>query len=81
MSVVIPDRVLEASGLTEEEFLQEVVLMLFQQEKISIVTASNLLGMNVIQFQHLLASHHLCVHYDVEDLDNDVATLQRLGRL
>ena len=24
MSVVIPDRVLEASGLSEEEFLQEV---------------------------------------------------------
>ena len=81
MSVVIPDRVLEASGLTEEEFLQEVVLMLFQQEKISIGTASNLLGMNLIQFQHLIASHNLCVHYDVDDLEADVATLQRLGRL
>jgi predicted HTH domain antitoxin len=81
MSVVILDRVLEASGLSEEEFLQEVVLMLFQQKKISIGTASNLLEMNLIQFQHLIDSRNICVHYDIEDLRDDVATLQRLGRL
>ncbi|BAU11321.1 hypothetical protein LEP3755_18140 [Leptolyngbya sp. NIES-3755] len=43
MSVVILDRVLEASELTEEELLREIVLMLFQQKKISIGTASTLL--------------------------------------
>ncbi len=81
MSVVIPDRVLEASGLSEEEFLQEVVLMLFQQKKISIGTASSLLEMNLIQFQHLIDSRNICVHYDIDDLRDDFATLQRLGRL
>lgn len=81
MSVVIPDRVLEASGLSEDEFLQEVVLMLFQQKKISIGTASSLLEMNLIQFQHLIDSRNICVHYDIDDLRDDVATLQRLGRL
>ena len=81
MSVVIPDRVLKASGLSEEEFLQEVVLMLFQQKKISIGTASNLLDMNLIQFQHLIDSRNIYIHYDIDDLRDDVATLQRLGRL
>ncbi len=81
MSVVIPDQVVEASGLSEEEFLQEVVLMLFQQKKISIGTASNFLEMNLIQFQQLLDSRNICIHYDIEDLRDDVATLQRLGRL
>ncbi|MDX2215875.1 MAG: UPF0175 family protein [Oculatellaceae cyanobacterium bins.114] len=81
MSVVIPDKILEASGLSEEEFLQEVVLMLFQQKKISIGTASHLLDMNLIQFQHLIDSRNICVHYDLDDLRDDVATLQRLGRL
>lgn len=81
MSVVIPDRVLRASGLTEEELLQEIVLMLFQQKKISIGIASNLLNMNLIEFQHLIDSRNICIHYDVEDFQNDVATLQRLGRL
>lgn len=81
MSVVISDRVLEASGLTEEEFLQEIVLMLFQLKKISIGTASNLLDMNLIEFQHLIDSRNIGIHYDIEDLRDDVATLQRLGRL
>jgi len=81
MSAVILDKVLEASGLSEAEFLQEVVLMLFQQKRISIGTASSLLAMNLIQFQHLIDSRNICVHYDVDDLRDDVATLQRLGRL
>jgi predicted HTH domain antitoxin len=81
MSVVIPDQVVEASGLSEDEFLQEVVLMLFQQKRISIGMASNLLAMNLIEFQHLIDSRNICVHYDVDDLRDDVATLRRLGRL
>lgn len=81
MSIVIPDRVLEASGLTEEELLEEIVLMLLQQKKISIGTASNLLNINLIKFQHLIDSRNICIHYDVADLQDDVTTLQRLGRL
>lgn len=80
MSVVIPDDILQASGLSEKELLQEIVLVLFQQKRISIGKASNLLGMNLIQFQHLLASRDLCIHYDLEDLQADVVTLKRLGR-
>jgi predicted HTH domain antitoxin len=81
MSVVIPDDILHASGLSGEELLQEIILMLFQQKKISIGKASDLLEMNLIQFQHLIASRDIGIHYDVEDLKADVATLQRLGRL
>jgi predicted HTH domain antitoxin len=81
MSVVLPDELFLASGLSEAELFQEIVLMLFQQEKISIGKASNLLGMNLIQFQHLMASHGICVHYDIEDLQADVATLKHIGRL
>lgn len=81
MSVVIPDEILHASGLSGEELLQEIVLMLFQQKKISIGKASNFLKMNLIQFQHLIASRDICIHYNDEDLKADVATLKRLGRL
>jgi predicted HTH domain antitoxin len=73
MSVVIPDDILHASGLSEEELLKEIVLMLFEQKRISIGKASNLLEMNLIQFQHLIASRDICVHYDVDDFKADVA--------
>jgi|UPI0005845AF7 predicted HTH domain antitoxin len=81
MSVVIPDDLVQASGMSEAELLQEIVLMLFEQKKISIGKASNLLGMNLIQFQHLIASREICIHYDSDDLKADVATLKRLGRI
>jgi predicted HTH domain antitoxin len=81
MSLVIPDDILRASGMSETELLQEIVLMLFQQKKLSIGKASHLLGMNLIQFQHLIASRDICIHYDVDDLRSDVETLKRLGRL
>ncbi|MCA2619575.1 MULTISPECIES: UPF0175 family protein [Microcystis] len=81
MSVVIPDEIFQASGLSEEELLQEVVLMLYEKKRISIGKASNLLGINLIEFQHLLASKDMYIHYDIEDLHEDVNTLKRLGRL
>jgi predicted HTH domain antitoxin len=81
MSVVIPDEIFQASGLSEEELLREVVLMLYEKKRISIGKASNLLGINLIEFQHLLASKDMYIHYDIEDLHEDVNTLKRLGRL
>jgi predicted HTH domain antitoxin len=35
MSVVIPDEIFQASGLSEEELLQEVVLMLYEKKRIT----------------------------------------------
>ena len=81
MSVIIPDDLVQASGMSEKELFQEIVLMLFEQKKISIGKASNLLGMNLIQFQHLIASREICIHYDTDDLKADVATLKQLGRI
>ncbi|MBD2770614.1 UPF0175 family protein [Iningainema tapete] len=36
MSLVIPDEILQATGMSEAELLQEIVLILFKQKKISI---------------------------------------------
>lgn len=44
MSLVIPDEIVKASGMSETELMQEIVLMLFQQKKISIGKASRLLA-------------------------------------
>ncbi|MDY6782063.1 MAG: UPF0175 family protein [Cyanobacteriota bacterium] len=81
MSVIIPDEIVKASQMSEAELIQELVLILFQRKKISIGKASRLLGLNLIQFQHLMASRDLFVHYDIEDLKTDVSTLKRLNRL
>jgi predicted HTH domain antitoxin len=61
--------------------MQEIAVMLFQKEKLTLGQASNLAGMNQIAFQHLLASRQISVHYDVKDFESDLKTLRELGRL
>jgi predicted HTH domain antitoxin len=81
MSLLIPDELVQASGLSEAELLQELVLLLFQREKLTLGKASRLLGMTQLEFQALLASRDLYIHYDVEDLHEDVRNLKDLGLL
>lgn len=81
MSFLIPDELVQASGLSETELLQELVLLLFQRERITLGSASRFLGMTLLEFQALLAEKKLCVHYDVDELHEDVKNLQELGLL
>ncbi len=79
MSLLISDEILKASGFSEHELLLEIVIMLFQQDKISLGKASELLGMHRLQFQKLLAERDICVHYDVADFQEDLKTLHETG--
>ncbi|MFB2891555.1 UPF0175 family protein [Aerosakkonemataceae cyanobacterium BLCC-F50] len=81
MSVVIPDDILQAAGMSEAELKREIAIMLFQQDKISIGKARSLAGMNLIEFQHEIARRGICIHYDVEDFQEDLETLREMGRL
>jgi predicted HTH domain antitoxin len=79
MSLLLPDEIVQASGLSERELLLEIVIMLFQQDKISLGKASELLGIHRMQFQKLLAEREICVHYDVAEFEEDLKTLQEVG--
>lgn len=79
MSLLISDELIQASGLSEAELLQELVLLLFQREKLTLGKASRILGISQLDFQALLASRDLYIHYDTDDLHEDVKTLQDIG--
>lgn len=81
MSLVIPDEILKASGWSDDELLLELVLLLFQQEKVSLGKAAELLNMSQISFQHLLASRDICIHYDVAEFQEDIEYLKAKGWL
>ena len=78
MSLVIPDDVLEATQMTEEELRREIAVMLFEKEKLTLAKAARLAGMTRIDFQRLLASRRIPIHYDVEDLERDLETLEAI---
>lgn len=81
MGLTISDEVLQAARITESELRQEIAVMLFEKDKLTLAQASRLADMDRLQFQHLLASRGIPVHYGVEEFEQDLATLRSLGRL
>jgi len=81
MSVVISDEILRATRMSASELMQELAVALFQKEKLTLAQASQLAGMSHLQFQHLLASRNIPIHYDVAEFEADLNTLRELKRL
>ena len=79
--VVVPEKVLRASGLSQQELLVELAVHLFEEDFISLGVAKSLAGMHTAQFMKLLGSRNIPLHYDIEELEEDVNTLKRLGLL
>ncbi len=75
ITIDLPD----ALQISEAELRTELAISLFQQERITLGTASQLAGLHQIEFQQLIASRGICVHYDVEDLEQDLKSLREDG--
>ncbi len=78
MKQLIPDDIIEATGMSEDEIKTEIAIHLFQLEKITLSQASRLAGLPRLQFQHLLSSRSIPIHYGIEDFERDVETIKRL---
>ena len=81
ISIEVPREVIHATRMTPKELKRELAISLFQQGKLSFGKARELTDMNVWEFQQLLGSKGIPVHYDVEDYEEDMATLKELGRI
>lgn len=75
MIIVIPDDIFMAIRMSEDELKQELAIILFQKDKLTLGQASTLAGMDQLRFQHLLASRKIPVHYDTAELEKDLKTL------
>ena len=81
MSIIVSDEILRTTRMTEAEMRQEIAIMLFHKEKLTLAQASRFSGVDRVSFQHLLASRCIPVHYGVEDFEQDIQNLQEMGRL
>jgi predicted HTH domain antitoxin len=79
MTLVIPDEIIQAARMTEQEVVQTLAMALFQKEKLTLGQAARFAGVSQIEFQRLLASQGISVHYDVADFEEDLATLRAMG--
>jgi predicted HTH domain antitoxin len=81
ITLTLPDRLSQTDAFNQVDWLREIAVALFQEERISLSLASKIAGMEVMAFQKLLGDRGICVHYDVEDLEQDVEHLRDRGWL
>ena len=77
----VPQSVLDSARLTISDLKVEIAVYLYAQGRLAIGKARELAGMSLWEFRQLLASRRISPHYEVADLNEDVATLRDMGRL
>ncbi len=75
MTITIPNHVMQASGMTSEELLLELAILLFKEEKVTLAQAAEVAGLHAMQFQRELASRKIPIHYNEEDYERDLETI------
>ena len=78
MSLVISDEVVKATGMSESQLRSEIAVLLFAEDKLTLGQASQLAAMRQLEFQRLVASRGITVHYDVDEFRKDLKTLNEL---
>ena len=69
----IPDTLVSPS---QADWLREVAIALFQQELITLGTASHIAGIAQPEFQELLSDRGLYLHYGMDDYKADIVSLR-----
>lgn len=83
LMIEIPEDVVDVLRVPEGEALArmrlELALRLYEKELLSLGKARELAQMSYWDFGELLAREGILRHYDVKELTDDLATLERLA--
>jgi predicted HTH domain antitoxin len=81
LTIDLPDEITQTDSFNQTDWMREIAIALFQQERISLSRASKIAGIDLIEFQKLISDRGICVHYDVEEFEQDVQHLRDRGWL
>lgn len=81
MALTIPDEIIQVTRMSEADLLTEFAAFLYQSERLTLAQASRLAGMTRLDFQRWLSRRRIPIHFEVDDLMEDVRTLEELGRI
>jgi predicted HTH domain antitoxin len=72
----IPQEIFEATGLSKEELLRLLAVILYDREHLSLGYASQLANLPKAEFVNLLAEEAVYFKYDEADLKEDMKNLK-----
>lgn len=67
--------------LTPERLRLATAVGLYASDEVTLGQAAEIAGLSQTEFLRELGRRGICVHYDVEEFEQDLQTLQKLGRL
>ncbi len=77
--LVLSKDILEYLQRTQCVLLIDLAVYLYDKEQLTMGRAKKLANLTQIQFQKELAKRDVLIKYDVEDFQEDLDTLKRLG--
>ena len=76
----LPDDLLSSARMSLDEVRTELAVTLYASRRLSIGKARELAQMPLWQFRQVLASRRIPINLTPDDLDEEISTLQQLGR-
>jgi predicted HTH domain antitoxin len=81
MTVEVRDELLRGLNVSPQRLKLEAAVGLYASEDATLGQASAIAGVSQSEFLRELGRRGICVHYGVPDLEQDLQTLNDLGRL
>lgn len=78
MGIQITTDFLDRLGMTESEFLTEMAVHFYDIGKMSMGQARHFARLDVISFQKEMQKRNVYIKYDVEELEEDLKTIEDL---
>jgi predicted HTH domain antitoxin len=78
MTIEVQDETLRGLNLTQPQALLDLAVGLFTERRVTLGRAALVAGVPQLHFQQELARRGIPLHYDLTDLQADVATLAAL---
>lgn len=78
--LTISDDILNSTGLSADELLQEIALYLYSKNKLSFGQAKKLSGLNIFQFQECLYNNDIPLHYGITELEEDIRNIENFEK-
>ena len=76
MLLELNDKVINSTGLTDDELRIELAVRLYEDGKITVGQGGTMTGLGHVKFQHELGKREIPWQFDVEDLHADLETLK-----
>jgi len=78
IGLTIPDSIVAQTDMSPSELLLEFAVFLYERRHVTLAQAARLAGLDRIAFQQALVEHGVRLNFDIEDLEQELGTIEKV---